>query len=152
MTEVKPENIGEFKYRYSKKDIDRIYRLMVNEIKGNILTYKLVDHLIINCFKSIFTEEVSELKKIILANREIIIEAFDELKKEINKRRFTSINETKFIFPKDRHVTEKQTESLKKCAYEKHFISKYNTEKTFEKFLENRMIYYIGLKMEMLVN
>ena len=145
MTEVKPEDIGEFKYNYSKRDIDRIYKLMVNEIKGNILTYKLVDNLIINCFKSIFTEEVSELKKIILANREIIIEAFDELKKEINKRRFTSINEIEFIFPKDRHATEKKTESLKKCAYEKHFISKYNTEKIFEKFLENRedVLYWI---------
>lgn len=132
---------------YSKKDIDRLYRLLVNSIKNDVLSFKLIDNLVLTYFQSIHGKdtELSILKRIILANKEILLEVFSRLKTEINKRRFYSIETEIFKFEEDRHSNERNMISYKKCAYEKHFVSKYNTETLFEKYLEenNKVLYWV---------
>ena len=145
-TEIVPNDKTEIKVKYSTKDIDRLYKLMINEIKNDVLTYTITDNLIINYFKSITSEtEISKLKRIILSNKQVISEVFTKLKGEINKRRYTETLNKDFAFPGDRHANEKETIFYEKCAYEKHFASKYNTEKMFEKFLESKdsVLYWI---------
>lgn len=145
-TEISFEKTKEVFITYSKKDIDRIYKLFINKLKNDVLSYKFIDTLIINYFKEFYGDiELSRLKRKVLANEETIEEVFGKLKSEINKRRFYSVETQKIKFETDRHSNERNMISYKKCAYEKHFVSKYNTERTFEKYMEGKedILYWI---------
>lgn len=145
-TQIEYTEDGKANITYSKRDINRLYKLFIHGVKNDVFSFKFLDNLIIEYFQSVYkADDISSLKRNILANEDTLKEVLGTLKAETNKRRIYSVDTTEFKFELDRHSNEKTMITLNKCAYEKHFVSKYSTEKAFEKYMEscNNILYWI---------
>lgn len=123
----------------TKKDVEREFEKFIKGLSNKQYGYKNIESIIIKYFKAIpdLNSGYITLKKAVLLNKNLITQYFNEIKTEYKNNIYSYIEDVEFKFKEDRHTTEKDTISYKKCAYYKHFVSKYNTETTFEKYLEN---------------
>lgn len=145
-TEVDLGDIDTLRVRYSVKDIDRLYKLLVNKLKSNMIGYNFIDNVLIRFFKKRHRGlSIEEVKRIILNNEMKLKEVFDKIKGEIRGRRLYYVEKDEFRFPVDRYANERDTVELDKCAYSKHFKSNYETESVFEGYLESNegVLYWI---------
>lgn len=123
----------------TQKDIEREFEKFIKGLSNKQYEYKNIESIILKYFKTIpeLNSGYITLKKAVLLNRDLITQYFNEIKTKYKNTIPSYIEDVKFKFKEDRHTTEKDTISYEKCAYYKHFVSKYDTETTFEKYLEN---------------
>lgn len=123
----------------TQKDIEREFEKFIKGLSNKQYQYKNIESIILKYFKTIpgLNSGYTTLKKAVLLNRDLITQYFNEIKMDYKNNIYSYIEDFEFKFKEDRHTTEKDTISYKKCAYYKHFVSKYDTETTFEKYLEN---------------
>lgn len=147
-TEIKTKIIDEEKLKLTRYDINKEFEKMIKGISNNQYPYKNLTGIV----KKVLSEDselngysYSDLKQVALLNKDIIIQCFNEIKSENKCKIQTTSYSKEFSFAEDRHTCERDTISYNKCAYYKHFVSKYDTETTFEKYLENldAVLYWI---------
>lgn len=121
------------------KDIDNEFTKYIKEITNKHYPSKDISNIIKRYFNTIpeLNGDYLKIKKTVLVNKETITQYFNEMKNELKKSIPTCIDNVTFSFKKERYTVDKETIFYPKCAYYNHFVSKYETEKTFEKYLEN---------------
>lgn len=146
--EVKFVLLDEMSIKLTKQDVNREFEKLIKSISNSQYPYKNVNNIIKRYFNKI--EELqgnyTKQKQIALLNKDLVIQCFNEIKSELKNKVPVYIKTSEFFFKEDRHTSEKDTISYKKCAYYKHFISKYETETTFEKYLEELDSVYYWIK------
>ncbi|MDM0993454.1 DEAD/DEAH box helicase family protein [Clostridium perfringens] len=131
--EVKQEK----EVKLTTDDVTREYNKLIKSLSNKFYPEQSLNNTIKKYFKDIYSVNNSEIKKLVLLNRDIIKQCINEIKQEYKNTICTFINDRKFKFTEDRNTSEKETIEYRRCAYYKHFVSKYATETTFEEYLEN---------------
>ena len=126
-------------YKYTVDDINKEFIKLVKSISNKHYPFKSISTILLKYFSN--RPELSgnniDSKRAILLNQDIIIQYFNEIKVEYKNTLPTSVKIVDFSFTENRDFAEKETVAYNKCAYYKHFKSKYTTETTFENYLES---------------
>lgn len=122
---------------YTKKDIQDEYRKFIKSLSNKVYPYNLISNTIRQHFSDIieFENTITNIKKFILVNKELIKQCVDSIKKDYAPLKVEKIE--KFSFKDVRNSNSNSIVDFKKCAYYKHFESNYDTEKAFEAYMEN---------------
>ena len=132
----------EIKFRQEKEvqftinDIIREYNKLIKSLSNKFYPEQSLNNTIKKYFKDTFSVNNLEIKKMVLLNRDIIKQCINEIKQEYKNTIPTFIEDRKFKFTEDRNTSEKETIEYARCAYYKHFVSRYATETAFEEYLE----------------
>lgn len=123
---------------YTENDINFEYRSFLLDVCKGPYTEQLIDTTLHRYFKKNTEYKTSkEIRQIVLVNQDKIKQAIKAIKDENHKKRQVTSVPGEFSFKEDRHTNSKETIDYKKCAYYKHFVSTWETEKRFEEYLEN---------------
>ena len=118
-------------------DITREYNKLIKSLSNKFYPEQSLNNTIKKYFKDTFSANNLEVKKFVLLNRDIIKQCVNEIKQEYKNTIPTFIENRKFKFTEDRNTSEKETIEYVRCAYYKHFVSRYATETAFEEYLES---------------
>jgi DNA or RNA helicases of superfamily II len=123
---------------YKNKDISLEYGKFVKSLSDDIYTHKTISNIFNRSLIKIpeVRNSCENVKRLVLLNGDLISEIIDSLKQKFKVTIPTFIEEIEFNFKEDRHTIGKETIATLKCVYNKHFVSQYSTEQTFEKHLE----------------
>lgn len=133
--DVKFRNAKEIKLTVN--DITREYNKLIKSLSNKFYPEQSLNNTIKKYFKDTFSANNLEVKKFVLLNRDIIKQCVNEIKQEYKNTIPTFIENRKFKFTEDRNTSEKETIEYVRCAYYKHFVSRYATETAFEEYLES---------------
>lgn len=139
--------IEETLLKLTKQDINKEFEKLIKGISNTQYPYKNLTNIVKRYFANIdgLEGDYAKQKQAVLLNKDLVIQCFNEIKLEYKNTIPTTVNTIAFSFKEDRYTSEKNTISYNKCAYFKHFVSKYDTETTFEKYLEelDNVLYWI---------
>lgn len=133
----------EVKFRHEKEvqfttnDIIREYNKLIKSLSNKFYPEQSLNNTIKKYFKDTLAISNLEVKKVVLLNRDIITQCVNEIKQEYKNTIPTFIEDRKFKFIDERNTSEKETIEYSRCAYYKHFVSRYSTETSFEEYLES---------------
>lgn len=123
---------------YTENDVNFEYRSFLLDVCKGPYTEQLIDTTLHRYFKNNTDYKTSkEIRQIVLVNQEKIKQAIKAIGDENHKKRQVTSIQGEFSFKDDRHTNSRETIAYTKCAYHKHFVSTWETEKQFEKYLEN---------------
>lgn len=125
--------------KLTKQDINKEFEKLIKGISNTQYLYKNLTNIVKRYFANIegLEGDYIKQKQAVLLNKDLVIQCFNEIKSEYRNTIPATIKTVNFSFKEDRYTSEKDTISYNKCAYYKHFVSKYETETTFEIYLEN---------------
>ena len=123
---------------YSNLDIEMEFNKFIRSLSDKYISSESIQVVLLRYFDEIAELNNDELKitKAILLNKSIIYQYINDIKNEHKNKLESYVEEFEFKFPEERFTTEKETIDYEKCAYHKHFKSKYKTEIAFEEYLE----------------
>lgn len=139
---------GERSFIMKSKDVALEYERFVKSFADRTLPYKTITNVLKRFFEKKVIDSISysDIKKMVLLNKTIISQCIYDIKKEYKNTIPTYLRSKGFSFKEDRHTIEKDMVEYKKCAYFKHFKSKYDTEVAFEEYLEENSNVYWWIK------
>ena len=137
-TEVKSMIEKERAIIYSNLDIEIEFNKFIKSLSDKYISAESIQAVLLRYFDEIDELDNDELKisKAILLNKSIISQYIIDIKNEHKDKLNSYIEDCEFKFIQERFTTEKETIDYQKCAYYKHFKSKYKTEIAFEEYLE----------------
>ncbi len=137
-TEVKFTKEEKEAIKYSNLDIEIELNKFIKSLSDKYIRTDSLQALLFRYFGKLSELEEDRLKisKVILLNKEVITQYIIDIKKEYQNKLNSYIEDYKFSFVEERFTTETETVDYNKCAYYKHFKSKYKTEIAFEEYLE----------------
>lgn len=125
-------------YTYTENDINFEYRSFLLDVCKGPYSEQLIDTTLHRYFSKNTPYKTSkEIRQIVLLNQEKIKQAIKAVKDANHKRRQVTSIQGEFSFKEDRHTSSRETIAYTKCAYYKHFVSTWETEKRFEEYLED---------------
>lgn len=141
-TELQNENLSKMatstrSYAYTENDINFEYRSFLLDVCKGPYSEQLIDTTLHRYFSNNTDYKTSKkIRQIVLLNQEKIKQAIKAVKDENHKKRQVASIPGEFCFKEERHTSSRDTIAYTKCAYYKHFVSTWETEKRFEEYLE----------------